>query len=261
MHTLPSHRTGYDLHRTRAVVAPGSHGDLREAALAGHKKSVMPREQTSDRERLCILSRCVEHHLDHAVDVAVRRSQPRDVQPHASSDGRADLVRIELLALDLAALDDVRRQGLEDRLLPKLEPQSLHVTQEMALPMANRGEEHGESFAIPVEARPLLALVDIHSPHLCGDYSAQYRVKQLSTHAMRRIALNLRIKVDANKPVPSPRRGGCLRRAEDMEVVAEVGEERALLRVTRLRGVRAQDVDPCVVRDDVDRDRRERLAS
>jgi hypothetical protein len=66
------------------------------------------------RYRRLAVGRGIEHHLDHALDVAIHRRQGADVDAQAAGDGRAHGLDVELLALDLAGLDHVlgeRRQA------------------------------------------------------------------------------------------------------------------------------------------------------
>ncbi len=63
------------------------------------------------------MARGVEHHRDHTIDVTVWGFQRADVHAETPGHGRSDLFSIQLLAFDLAALQNVRRQGSEDGFL------------------------------------------------------------------------------------------------------------------------------------------------
>ncbi len=97
------------------------------------------------------MPRGVQHHFDDALDVTVRRLQSAYIHPKATGNGRPDLFRIQLFALDLAALENVGRQGLEDGFLPQVEPESLHMADEPALAMTDAGKSVGEPFPMPAE--------------------------------------------------------------------------------------------------------------
>ena len=77
----------------------------------------MPCEQPLGGERLVVMARGVEHHLDDALDVAVCRLEGADVHAEAAGDGGADLFGVELFAFDLAALENVGGERLQDGLL------------------------------------------------------------------------------------------------------------------------------------------------
>lgn len=115
----------------------------------------MPRKQPLLRERLVIVTRGVEHHFNNAFDLAVHCVNAADVHTEAARDRRTHLDRLELFALDLAALDDVFGKGLEHGLLLKGEPQSFHVASQTALPMADGSERVGQPFPVPVELGPI----------------------------------------------------------------------------------------------------------
>jgi hypothetical protein len=94
-----------------------------------------------------------------------------DYTAEAAGDGRADLSGIEFFAFDFAALEDVGSESLEHGFLLKGEAQGLHVPEQTALTIAHGGEGRGYCFRAPMELGPGVEFVDVHSPHLCGDYS------------------------------------------------------------------------------------------
>ncbi len=77
----------------------------------------MPPEQAFRCQRLVVVLRRVQHHLHDAFDVTVRRLQPADVDSEPASDRRAHLLGVQLLAFDLAALQDVFGERAENGLL------------------------------------------------------------------------------------------------------------------------------------------------
>src|SRR5436305_3438746 len=145
----------------------------------------MPGEQPFGGQRLVEPTRGVEHHLDDPLDMAVGRLEGADVHPQPPGDRRADLLDVERLPFDLAALDHVAGQRLENGLLPKVEPERLHVPDEPALPVADGGERLRELSLAPVEPGPVLKLMDIHSPHrlrrLWPRFAAGRRIRRRST--------------------------------------------------------------------------------
>ena len=120
-----------------------------------------------------VLLRRVEHHLDHAFDVAIDGRQAADVHAEAPRDGRADLLGIERLAFDLAAFQDVVGQGVENRLRRTLKPSA--SIWPIRRPCWCRAAESGDAkrFVIPDEPWPVWKLMDIVVilRSSCGDYS------------------------------------------------------------------------------------------
>ena len=112
------------------------------------------------------MARGVEHHFDDALDIAVRRLEAADVHAQPPGDRRADLFGVELLAFDLAALENIGGQSLQNGFLPKVEAERLHVSDQPALPVTDGGQRLGKLPLVPVEPGPVLKLMDIHSPHL-----------------------------------------------------------------------------------------------
>lgn len=127
----------------------------------------MPVEQTLAGQGLLVALGGVQHHLDHALDVAVGRRQSSDVYAQATGDGGADLVLVQDFAFDLAGLEHVLGQCLQHGLGPQVEPHALHAAEQAALAVANGRKLIGESSHLPVESGPSLKIVDVfdHSPH------------------------------------------------------------------------------------------------
>ena len=85
----------------------------------------------------------------------------------AAGDRRANLVFVQILALNLACFDNIVGEGLEDGLLPQREPQRFHMTYQPALPMTNSGQFFRQFPVISVIFRPIWqrVAIDRHSPH------------------------------------------------------------------------------------------------
>ena len=133
----------------------------------------MPGEQPLGRERLLVVARGVEHHLDDALDMAVGGLQPADVHAETAGDRGADLLGVQLLAFDLAGLEHVRGQGLQDGLLLEMEAKGLHVADQAALLVAD-----ARRAAPPSRSRSQWNRGQSFSSWIyilrtsCGDYSA-----------------------------------------------------------------------------------------
>lgn len=76
----------------------------------------MPAKQPIPSDRGCEVGRGIQHHLDHTFDVTIDRSQGTGVHAQSARDARTHRFDIELLALDLAGLDDVFGECGEARL-------------------------------------------------------------------------------------------------------------------------------------------------
>ena len=57
-------------------------------------------------------------------------------------------------------IDHVGGQGLQNRLLAKIECQRSHVAEEQTLPMTNLGQGAGEFYAVPMKTGPVGPLMD-----------------------------------------------------------------------------------------------------
>ena len=120
--------------------APLPDQDALQAAAAAREKGGLPAEQAFNRQRLGIFPGGVEHHLDGALDVAIRRGGVGGLNPEAARDGGANRGRIELGAFDGARFDHLRGQAFQRRFGTKTEPQSFHPAQQVALPMPDTHE-------------------------------------------------------------------------------------------------------------------------
>ena len=110
----------------------------------------------------------VQHHFNDAFHVPIRRLNAAGIHAEAAGNRGADLAGIQFFALDFAALDDVFRKRLKDRLLLKGEPKGFHVTDQAPLVMADRSQRFCEPLLIPMEFGPVwkLMYVIVVSPHI-----------------------------------------------------------------------------------------------
>jgi hypothetical protein len=104
----------------------------------------MPPEQPFGGERLAVVARGVYHHFDDAFDVAVPGLEGADVYAQAPGYRRADLLGIELLPFDFAALENIRGKRLQDSFLLEIKSQRFHVPDQAALPVTDGGKGLGE---------------------------------------------------------------------------------------------------------------------
>jgi len=126
----------------------------------------MPGEEPLGGQRLVIVARGVEHHLDNPFDGAVSGFEAPNIHSKTTGNRGSDLFGVELLPFNLAALEHVSRERLQHGFLAEMKAQGLHVSGKPPLRVANRRETLREMFAVPGQPRPVLARVDVHSPHL-----------------------------------------------------------------------------------------------
>ena len=62
----------------------------------------MPAEEPLFRQRLRVALRRIKHHLDYALDIAVRRREPADIHAEAAGKRRSHLLAVENLAFNFA---------------------------------------------------------------------------------------------------------------------------------------------------------------
>ena len=154
VHLAPADGAGDHLHRSGRIVAPGAGADRREAAVAGREKRGMPAEQALARERLRMRAGGVEHHLDHAVDVPIRRRQRADVQAQPAGDGRTHRFGVELLALDLAGLDDILGQHPQGGRVALRQAHVAPCARAVPLGSVHGSERSGQDGEVVAQARP-----------------------------------------------------------------------------------------------------------
>ena len=148
---------------------------LVHAAAPCREQRRVPAEQPLLGQRLGVVLRGVEHHLDDALNVAVRRRQRADIHAETPGDGGAHLIPVEDFALDLAGLEHVLGQGLEHGLRAKAKSERFHAPDQPPLPVADGGKRLRQHLVIPAEIRPVLQFMDISCHNLrtsCGDYAS-----------------------------------------------------------------------------------------
>src|SRR5437016_11221190 len=104
MHTLPSKGTGHNLHRPLRIITPPANGDFAHATVACREQRSMPAEYPFGGERCAVILRGVQHHFDHAFDVAISRRQSADVHTKTSGDRGPYLISVQNLAFNFGRL-------------------------------------------------------------------------------------------------------------------------------------------------------------
>ena len=97
----------------------------------------------------------------------IERNSPRGRISLMRAIADGDLVAVKVLALDLARLQDIFRQRLQNRLRLQWEAERLHLTNEESLPVAHLGETFRQATMFPAKPGPVLEIVDVrsYSPH------------------------------------------------------------------------------------------------
>lgn len=124
----------------------------------------------------------IEHHFDDALHIAVGRLERPNIDAKAAGDQGAHLRHIEVLAFNLAALEHILREGLQNRLLAQGEVESLHTALQDALVKPRRGKLPGDLVGIPGEVRPDFPHTNVHwnLRRLCVDCSGMRGVFDLT---------------------------------------------------------------------------------
>jgi hypothetical protein len=134
---------------------------------SGEQRRV-PREEALCAQRLVVVLRRIEHHLDDAFHASIRGLQPADVDAKPARDGRAHLAGVEFLAFDLAAFQDVFGESAKHGFLFHSEAERLHLAEQPPLAVPGCSERDRQPPVIPTELRPVRKLMDKrgHSPHV-----------------------------------------------------------------------------------------------
>ena len=107
MHFLPPQGAGHHLHRSAGIIPPAGDLDFGKPGVPSWKQRGMPAEQACLCHRRRTVRRRIEHHLDHAFDMTIRRCQSANIHAQAAGDAGADGSDVQLLAFDLAGFDDI----------------------------------------------------------------------------------------------------------------------------------------------------------
>src|ERR1035441_9350130 len=94
-------------------------------------------------ERTCSrssISPSISLHLTHPLAFRVGGGNAADIHSQTARDGGAHLLPIEHFAFNLARLQHVLRQGLENGFSPELKTQRLHAPDQASLSMTHFGQ-------------------------------------------------------------------------------------------------------------------------
>src|ERR1700677_3650296 len=97
----------------------------------------------------------------------VGRRQTTDVDSEVPRNREAYQLAVEVLALDLAGIQHIFRQRLQNRFRLELEAERLHLNDEEPLSVTHIGQELGQALLFPAKPGPVLEVVDMrfYSPH------------------------------------------------------------------------------------------------
>ncbi|WP_254432601.1 hypothetical protein [Magnetospirillum sp. SS-4] len=74
-------RAGHHLHGASTIGAPVANGDLVQPGPPGREERGMPPEEALRSQGDCVIAQGIEHHLDDAVDFAIRGQHAAVRQP------------------------------------------------------------------------------------------------------------------------------------------------------------------------------------
>jgi len=77
------------------------------------KQCSLPGKQPVFCERLRIITRCIQHHLDNAFDIAVGGHQSANIHSESPGNGKTNLIPVQLFTLDFTRFNHVFREGAE----------------------------------------------------------------------------------------------------------------------------------------------------
>jgi hypothetical protein len=98
--------------------------------------------------------------LNDTFYMPVRRFQSAYVDAQMSRNRGSNLLRIQPRAFNFAALDNVGGKGSQNRLLPQLESESLHVPDQAALLVSNLAERLRQDGDIENKPGPIRPFMD-----------------------------------------------------------------------------------------------------
>ena len=179
---FPAYGTGDNFHRSIRVAAPGTDDDPAHAATPCGEQRRMPGKEAVVGEGLVKVLGGIERHFHNTLNVPVCGNRPGNVHAQPPGDGRAHLIRVQVLAFDFTGLDDIQCQCLQLGFLPEREAEALHPTQQAPLPVTDIGQQGSQGIMIPCKFGPFSELVNIagHSTHsmrrLCPLFSASSNV-------------------------------------------------------------------------------------
>ncbi|MDR6954772.1 hypothetical protein J2X65_004148 [Ancylobacter sp. 3268] len=119
----------------------------------------MPAEQPLRGQWLLIVLRGIEHHFHDAFDMAIGGDQAGNIHAEAAGDRGTDLFPVKHLAFDLAGLQNVFGQHMDD-FLAKREAKCLHAADQPPLSMSHGREALDELLIAPVQIRPVSQTMD-----------------------------------------------------------------------------------------------------
>jgi hypothetical protein len=86
MNLSPPYRTGDNLHRTIAVIAPLANQDIVHTATTGGEESSVPPEQAILRKRIGMIASGVQHHFNDALNITVCRDKTANIHTKTPGD-------------------------------------------------------------------------------------------------------------------------------------------------------------------------------
>lgn len=157
----PAQRAGDHLHRAVGIIAPAANGNGRHAGVTGREQGGMPAVQALGAQGLGAAGGGVEHHVHHALGVAIDGGQRADVHAQTSGDGRAHGCRVQRFALDGAGPDHVLGQCGQAGLGAQRQTGIGQPAQQQTLRAADLGQRPAQRLQVIAPMGPLRLLPDI----------------------------------------------------------------------------------------------------
>lgn len=161
MDFLAANGARHHLHGIAGIIAPAADFDPGQAGVSARKQRGMPAQQTLLRHGHMAVGGGVEHHVDHALDVAIDRGECADVHTQSARDGRAHGLNIEPLALNLAGLDHVLGERREARLVTQGHAGVGQPPHQESLGTTDLGHAASQCRQVEAPVRPATELPDV----------------------------------------------------------------------------------------------------
>ena len=106
----------------------------------------MPAKQSLIGKRLGEILGCIQHHLDHAIDIAVGGCKRTNIHAEPTRNGGANLLLIEAFTFDFAGFEDVFGERLENGFFLEGKSERLHLADQAALLLPDSRKGLGQIF-------------------------------------------------------------------------------------------------------------------
>ena len=141
-----------------ASLRHAAHLNAQPPAVADREQGGVPAKQALGRERLRVVLGGVQHHVHHAINMAIRRGERANGHAQPPGDAGAHGVQVQGFAFDGAGGDDFLREGLHGGLVALRQPQLGHAARQMPLCAVHLRQGRSQGGGIPAPLGPVGAL-------------------------------------------------------------------------------------------------------